>query len=57
MCKKSPKLAINTVESHSDVFIVNFEHISHFLSVSMVVFEKVNVCRGALSCVNKSTKV
>ena len=57
MCKKSPKLAINTVQSHSDVFIVNFEHISHFFSVSMVVFEKVNVCRGALSCVNKSTKV
>ena len=41
----------------SGVFIVNFEHISHlFFSVSIVDFEQVNVCRGALSCVNIITQ-
>ena len=30
-CKICPKSTINTVENGSGVFIVNFEHISHFL--------------------------
>ena len=39
-------LTINTVESRSGVFIVNFEHISHFsFNISVVDFEQVNVCR------------
>ena len=44
------------VESRSGVFIVNFEHISHFFKVSIVDFEQVNVFWEALSCVNITTQ-
>ena len=33
-CEICPKSTINTVESYSGVFIANFEHSSHFFSVS-----------------------
>ena len=55
-CEICPKLTLDTVESCSGVFIVNFEHISHFFSVSIVDFDWVNVCWGALSCVNIITQ-
>ena len=51
-CEICPKLTINAVESRSGMFIVNFEHISHFFSASVVDF--VNVCRGTLSYYPKS---
>ena len=51
------KLTIKRVQSRLGVFIVNFEHISHlFFSVSIVDFEQVNVCGGAISCVNIVTQ-
>ena len=50
-CEICPKLTINTVESRSGVFFVNFEHISLFFSVSIFDFELVNVSRGTFSCV------
>ena len=38
--------------------IVNFEHICHlFLSVSVVDFEQVNVCRVTLNCETKLEKI
>ena len=48
-CEICSKLTINTPERrqwrHPGVFIVNFEHISHFFStVSIVDFEQANVC-------------
>ena len=48
MSETCSKLATKTPERsqwiHSGVFIVNFEHISHFFSsVSIVEFEHVNV--------------
>ena len=33
------RVTINTVESRSGAFIVNFEHILHFFSVFIVDFE------------------
>ena len=36
------KLTIKTLEGRSDVFIVNFEHISPCSTVSIVKFEQVN---------------
>ena len=35
-CEICPKSTINTVEGYSGVFIANFEHSSHFFSVSTV---------------------
>ena len=51
------KLTINTVESHSGVFIVNFKHISHFFRVSFVDFEQVNISRGLFLVQIKLPKV
>ena len=43
--------------SRPGVFIANFEHVSHLVfSVSILDVEQVNVCRGALSCVNIITQ-
>ena len=54
---KCSKLTIKRVESCPDVFIVNFERISHSIfSVSILDFEWVNVCQGALSGVNIVTQ-
>ena len=38
-CRICPKFTINTVERRSGVFIGNFKHFSHFLSVAVVEFE------------------
>ena len=48
MCEIYSKLTILTQERHHccccNVFVVNFEHISHFFSGSFVYFEQLNVC-------------
>ena len=51
------RITIKRAESRPGVFIVNFEHILHSIfSVSILDFEWVNVCQGALSCVNIITQ-
>ena len=37
MSEICPKLTINTVESRSGVFIVNFEHYSYFFSLFLLL--------------------
>ena len=42
-CKMCSKLTLKHQNQCSVVFIVNFEHISHFFSISFVDFEQANV--------------
>ena len=52
MCEVFSKLEIKTPERlHSGVFIVNFEHISHLFSVSVIYFNK----QVIVSCVMSQT--
>ena len=50
VCKICSKLRIMSPQRRSTVFIVNFEHISHFFppfsNVSIVGFEQINVWLG-----------
>ena len=55
MCEICSKLTARTLERcqrrHSGAFIVNFEHISSFSSVSIVDIERVFICWGRIQLV------